>query len=225
MKIDKETIKWLSFCAIGGIVMLFGIASGLRILSLLLNLYKTYAEAYVYAGAGAALGGFISFFVAVLFFIITGGGFSILAGCGLVLAHLHKIGRKFIALGSGIGAIGMFIYILYLAYLEPSLIGAGLLPFVIFVLITLLDPFFIGALLTIVGRKKLKAHEKELKQEKKEEKEALEDFNIVPAYERRITCSLCGVDNPRSNRFCSKCGNLLESTIEGSSGGQTFINY
>jgi len=205
--------------------MLIGVSSGLRILSTLLNLYQTYAEGYVYAYAGNTIGGITSVVVNIIFFIISAGGYSVLVGCGLILVHLHRIGRKIISLGAGIGAVGMFIYILYLASIEPSLgQGSGLLPLIIFILITMLDAFFIGAILTIVGKKKMKAFEKMKKEQKKEEKELLNDTDIIPAYERGIHCPSCGALNEDSNRFCRNFSSIL-SPSPTPSDGQSFLSY
>ena len=206
--------------------MLLGAPSGFRILSLLLNLYKQYAEGYIFLAVGDNLGNFISFLISIFFYIIAGGGFSVLAGCGLILVHLHKLGRKIIAIGAGIGFVGMFLYILYVGSFESSIEPGetAIFEFLIFTLITLADFYFIGAILTIIGRKKMKSFEKEAKQEEQEWKNEVQNHTIIPAYERKISCSQCGADNKLDAKFCHKCGASLEEKVN-LEGRSSFMMY
>ncbi len=221
----KTNYKWLVITAIGGVIMIFGISSGLRILTLIFNLYINFAEVYVYEYIGSGIGNFISFIILILFYIIAGGGISVILGCLLILIHLHRLGRRIIALGAGIGAVGMFLYILYMASFTDFIdYGSeiALLQLLLYALITLADPYFFGALLTIIGRKKIKSFEKQLRQEKKEQLSLAQESQNYQV--RTIICSVCGISNPEENKFCKHCGNYLDRSYSGE-GRRISINY
>ena len=207
--------------------MILGINSGLKILTLLFSFYPTYGAPYVSYYAGPQIKSMLNLFITIILYIIAGGGISVLAGCGLVLIHAHKLGKKIIALGVGVGLFGLFFYILWSATYSDMVVPGSdlvLLQLVIFGLITIADPYFIGAIIVIIGRKKLNAYEKEQKKLKKEQNQAMQNLTIVPAYEREFSCPHCGTVNPFSNKFCSKCGNYLNQGA-GQDQNATFLNY
>jgi len=198
--------KWVLVCIIGGIMMVIGTASGLNLLPLIIELYDTYGVPYVSNFLGDRLTGILSFILIMILIVIAGGGISVIIGSILVLIHLHKFGKLLITLGSGMGIVGIILYIMWFITFAPSA--------ALFFLGLVLDIYFVGIILTIVGRKKMK---------KKETDEFDESFSepaiVSKEPEPRITddsilCPSCDSRNPRIATFCRNCGTALSYDLE-----------
>jgi len=191
---------------IGGILMIIGSSSGLSIFSILVGLYNTYGVGYVSDAIGKNLTTGLAIILRVILYIMAGGGISVIIGAILVLINFHKIGKIIISLGSGMGLVGIIIFIIW------SLIFVTSVGF--FILRLLIDIYFIGVVMTVIGRKKMK---------KKEEFEFNEDIlSIATENEKvdikksnnKITCAICKSINPENINYCRYCGTKLKYDLE-----------
>jgi hypothetical protein len=198
-------------CLIGGILMLIGTISGLQIFRLLIGLYFEYGRPYVSLAVGEGLATILSIILTIIFFIIIGGGLSVILGTLLVIIHAHKIGKIIISLGSGMGIFGLFIFIGYYLTFNPIRTGAD---FGFFILTLLLDVYFIGIILTIIGRKKMK---------KIKEDEIDKDFPSIEVIEydenleetsEQIKCPVCAAENLTRAVYCGSCGFEFTNALE-----------
>ncbi len=186
--------------------MIVGSASSLNLFPFLLDLYSSYGIAYVNRIVGRNITRVIAVILRIVLIIIAGGGISVIIGSILVLTHLHKLGRLLIILGSGMGLIGSIIFIMWNITFAPS---AG-----IFFLGLLLDFYFLGVILTIIGRRKMK-----IKEEDEFEEEDFEPLLTPNEPEVRINgntlpCPVCDTRNPKTATFCRQCGTSLNYDLE-----------
>lgn len=193
----KINYKWIAVIIIGGLLMIIGTFDGLPILTILIDLYFNYGAPYVSRAVGKNLASLLNILLTVIFYIISGGGISVIIGAVLVLARLQKIGKIVISLGSGMGLIGIIILIMWRITFET--------PGSIFIQL-IFNIYFIGVLITLIGRRKFK-------------KDSEEEFNeqiIAPTmqeYQDQL-CPTCSSSNPVTNAFCRKCGTNLNSVLE-----------
>ena len=178
--------------------MIIGSASSLNLFPFLLDLYSSYGIPYVNRIAGRNITRVLAIILRIILIIIVGGGISVVVGSILILAHLHKLGRLLIILGSGMGLIGSIVFIMWNITFAPS---AG-----IFFLGLLFDFYFIGVILTIIGRRKMK-----VKEEDGFEEEDFEPLLTPSEPERRINsdslpCPVCDTGNPKTATFFLQCG-------------------
>lgn len=186
--------------------MILGTASSLNLFPILLDLYDSYGIPYVNRIAGKNITRVLAIILRIVLIIIVGGGISVIIGAILVLTHLHKIGRLLITLGSGMGIIGSIIFIMWNITFAPS---AGA-----FFLGLLLDFYFIGIILTIIGRRKMK-----IKEEDEFEEDDFEPLLTPNEPERRVNgdslpCPVCDTRNPKTATFCRQCGTSLNYDLE-----------
>ena len=203
MKIKK---KWVIITILGGVLMILGTASGLNLFPFLLQLYDSYGIPYVRRVAGRNITMVLAVILRIILIIMAGGGISVIIGSILVLIHLHKFGRLLIILGSGMGLIGSIIFIMWNITFarSPAFFFLGLL----------LDIYFIGVILTIIGRKKMK-----VKEEDEFEEEDFEPLLTPNESERRmpsdtLPCPVCNTRNPKTATFCRQCGTSLDYDLE-----------
>ncbi len=186
--------------------MIIGSSSGLSIFSILVGLYNTYGVGYVSDAIGKNLTTGLAIVLRVILFIMAGGGISVIIGAILVLLHFHKIGKIIISLGSGMGLVGIFIFIIW------SLIFVTSVGF--FILRLLIDIYFIGVVMTVIGRKKMKIkkefefNEDILSIATENEKGDIEKSNNI------ITCVICKSTNPNNINYCRYCGTKLKYDLE-----------
>ena len=186
--------------------MIIGSASSLNLFPFLLDLYSSYGIAYVNRIAGRNITRVLAVILRIVLIIIAGGGISVIIGSILVLTHLHKFGRLLIILGSGMGLIGSIIFIMWNITFAPSV--------AIFFLALLLDFYFLGVILTIIGRRKMK-----IKEEEEFDEEDFEPLLRPNEPEPRINndtlpCPVCSTRNPKAATFCRQCGTSLNYDLE-----------
>jgi hypothetical protein len=145
-----------------------------------------------------------------MFYIIAGGGISVIIGAFLALIRLRRIGKLIISLGSGTGLIGMIIFLL----IEMTIITPinTWFEFGIFILRLLINLYFIGILMTIIGRKKIKNES-----DTKESELLHEIYQVKPQLrnnsEKKL-CPICNSWNPIYSKFCRECATEIDYILE-----------
>jgi predicted membrane protein len=141
---------------------------------------------------------------------MAGGGISVIIGTSLVIARLHKLGKLIISLGTGMGLIGLIIFLLIeTTLINPIETGSDL---GFFILRLLIDFYFIGVLLTIFAKRKMKVISKE-----PEEKKYIEQFlpqEKTGEITNKIKCPACKEENNDYEIYCQYCGTALKYNLE-----------
>ena len=195
--------------------MLLGNFSGLQLFQLIIGLYFEYGVPYVRTIIGPIPTTAVTIFLTVILYIMLGGGISVIVGTILILFHLHKLGKLIITLGTGTGLIGITIFLL----IETTIINPieTWIDFGFFIIRLLIDLYFLGIILAIIARKKMKKIGEEEgysggytpqllpEQEKEEEIEQLQ---------KKVICSICKSANPESESHCHYCGTALKYDLE-----------
>ena len=186
--------------------MIIGTTSGLNLFPLLLELYNSYGIPYINRIAGRNITRVLAVILRIVLIIMAGGGISVIIGSILILTHLHKLGRLLITLGTGMGIIGSIIFIMWNITFatSPAFFFLGLL----------LDMYFVGVILTIIGRRKMK-----IKEEDEFEEEDFEPLLTPNEPEPRINdenvpCPVCDTRNPKTATYCRQCGTSLNYDLE-----------
>ena len=198
---------------IGGILMLLGNFSGLQLFHLAIGLYFEYGVPYVRSIIGPIPTTALTIFLTIILYIMAGGGISVIVGTILILFHLHKLGKLIITLGTGTGLIGITIFLL----IETTIINPieSWFDFGFFILRLLIDLYFLGIILAIIARKKMKKigeeedytgeFVKDLFPEKEEETDQLQ---------KKIICPICKSANSDTDSHCHYCGTALKYDLE-----------
>ncbi|MBD3195700.1 MAG: hypothetical protein GF317_11625 [Candidatus Lokiarchaeota archaeon] len=141
-----ENKKWIAICIIGGIFMIIGSTVGS------VSFFATIFG--IASGLAPELQPIFNIVLTVFTYIALGGGVSVIIGAIIVALDHYGIGKFIITLGAGMGLIGLIIYIItgiYGGTLTNDLIA------ILINLLTLSGGFgFLGIILTILGRFKLK---------------------------------------------------------------------
>jgi hypothetical protein len=141
-----ENKKWMLTCIIGGILMILSSTVGGISFFITVSGYIT--------TLAPELAMILNIVLLVFNYIALGGGISVIIGTIMVALDHYGIGKFIIGLGAGMGLLGLIVYII------TGIIGGTLadqLVAVIVNLISLSGGFgFVGVLLTILGRAKLK---------------------------------------------------------------------
>ena len=211
----KVEIKWILVCILGGALMILGEFAGLQLFQLVIGLYFEYGVPYVRNVIGPIPTNALTIFLTIILYIMLGGGISVIVGAILVLIHLHKLGKLIITLGTGTGIFGISIFIL----IETTIINPidNWLDFGIFILRLLIDLYFIGIILAIIARRKMKKigkkeeftddYVQQMFQEKKKEEK-------TEQLQKKIVCPICKSANPDTNSQCHYCGTALKYDLE-----------
>ncbi len=195
--------------------MLIGNFSGLQLFQLIIGLYFEYGVPYVRNVVGPIPTTALTIFLTVILYIMLGGGISVIVGAIFVLIRLHKLGKLIITLGTGTGLLGISIFIL----IETTFINPidNWLDFGFFMLRLLIDLYFLGIILAIVARKKMKQigeeedytgkSVKDLFPEKEKEEE-------IDHLQKKIICPICKSANSDTESHCRYCGTALKYDLE-----------
>ncbi|TFG05300.1 MAG: zinc ribbon domain-containing protein [Promethearchaeota archaeon] len=192
--------------------MIIGNISGLQIFALLLELYFEYGESYLRGTIGNTSTRALTIFLMVIFYIMVAGGISVIIGTTLVLVHLHKIGKLIISLGTGTGLLGITIFLL----IETTIINPinSWLDFGLFIFRLVIDLYFLGIILVLIGRRKMK---------KISEEDTNENLFLPADYEKEdemerseiiVKCPVCSAGNSKVDSFCQSCGTALDYNFE-----------
>lgn len=141
-----ENKKWMILCIVGGILMI--LSSTIGGISFFITVSNIITEEV------PELAPILNLILQIFNYIALGGGISVIIGTIIVVIGQYGVGKFIIGLGAGMGLIGLIIYII------TGIIGGTLanqLMAIILNLISLSGGFgFVGVLLTILGRAKLK---------------------------------------------------------------------
>ncbi len=152
-----ENKKWILVCLLGGILMVIGSVIGST--AFFATLFEL-ASKYVNKEVSMVL----TWILVIFSYVSLGGGISVILGAIIAALNHYKLGKLAIALGAGLGLIGLIIFVIT-GIIAGTLVSS--LAVNVFALIALNGGFgFAGVLLTILGRRKLK-HDKEGKKEVK----------------------------------------------------------
>ena len=186
--------------------MIIGTTSGLNLFPFLLELYNSYGIPYINRIAGRNITRVLAVILRIVLIIMTGGGISVIVGSVLILTHLHKLGRLLITLGTGMGIIGSIVFIMWNITFatSPAFFFLGLL----------LDMYFVGVIMTIIGRRKMK-----IKKDDEFEEEDFEPLLTPIEPEPRfngdtLPCPVCNTGNPKTATYCRQCGTSLNYDLE-----------
>jgi len=193
--------------------MLLGNFGGLQLFHLAIGLYFEYGVPYVRSIIGPIPTTALTIFLTVVLYIMAGGGISVILGTILILFHLHKLGKLIITLGTGTGLIGITIFLL----IETTIINPieSWIDFGFFIIRLLIDLYFLGIILAIIARKKMKKigekedytgeFVKDLFPEKEEE---------IDQLQKKIICPICKSANSDTDSHCHYCGTALKYDLE-----------
>jgi len=109
---------------------------------------------------GPAAAATFSIVLQIFTYIAMGGGISVIIGALIVALGSYGIGKFIIGLGAGMGLIGLIIYLI------TSFIAGSMIADVIGLLLQILNGSygFLGVILTIIARRKLKKNKSEKKE-------------------------------------------------------------
>lgn len=147
MKMENK--KWMIFCGIGGILMIIGSTVG--DVSFFATIFAIITD------ANPTLAPILGIILRVFNYIALGGGISVIIGTMIVALNHYGIGKFIISLGAGMGLIGLIVFIITGVY--AGTLSSELLIWMIG-LLSLNGGFgFLGVILTIIGRFRLKKPE------------------------------------------------------------------
>jgi len=147
--IKLENKKWMILCGIGGILMILGSTVG--DVSFFATIFAIIND------ANPALAPILGLILRVFNYIALGGGISVIIGTIIIALNHYGIGKFIISLGAGMGLIGLVVYMITGIYVGT--LSIELLMWMIG-LLSLNGGFgFLGVILTIIGRFKLKKPE------------------------------------------------------------------
>jgi hypothetical protein len=116
------------------------------------------------------------------------------------------------SLGTGTGIFGIIIFLL----IETTIINPinSWVGFGFFILRLIIDLYFIGIILVLIGRRKMKKTSKE---------DSLENLPLQIDYNKEveleqtsnvIKCPVCSSGNSKVDNFCQSCGTALNYNLE-----------
>jgi hypothetical protein len=209
----KVESKWILVCIVGGILMFLGNFSGLQLFQLIIGLYFEYGVPYVRSVIGPIPTTALTIILTIILYIMLGGGISVIIGAILVLLHLHKFGKLIITLGTGTGLIGISIFLL----IETTIINPieTWLGFGFFILRLLIDLYFLGIILAIIARKKMKKFGEEEEFTSEFTKDLLsEKEEEIDQMQKKVICPICKSANSDTESNCRYCGTALKYDLE-----------
>lgn len=140
-----ENKKWIVICIIGGLLMF---------ISSIVGSVSFYALVFsVVSGIlGPVAAATLSIVLLVFTYIALGGGISVIIGAIIVALGSYGIGKFIIALGAGMGLIGLIIFLI------TSILAGSVISSIIGLILQILNGSygFLGVLLTIIARMRLK---------------------------------------------------------------------
>ena len=140
-----ENKKWILMCIVGGILMILGSVIGS------ISFFET-IFGYLSDEIGETMANVLSIILQILFYIAMGGGTSVIVGSLIVLMNHYRLGKFIIGIGAGMGLIGLIIFIIM------STIQGTVVSEIIGIVLAIINGSygFLGVILTIVARMKLK---------------------------------------------------------------------
>lgn len=139
-----ENKKWIIICIIGGILMILsGTVGNISFYETIFNPIMRYIS---------AIAPILKIILQIFSYIAMGGGISVIIGAILVSKGSYGVGKFIIGLGAGMSLLGLIIFLI------SGLIGGSLVADMKVILLEITNGSygFIGVLLTIFARMKLK---------------------------------------------------------------------
>lgn len=144
-----ENKKWMILCVFGGILMIIGSTVGD------VAFFRTIFD--LITDVNPDLAPILDIVLRIFNYIALGGGISVIIGVLILALNQYGIGKFIISLGAGMGLIGLIVFLITGIY--AGTLSSELLTWMIG-LIGLNGGFgFLGVILTIIGRFKLKKTE------------------------------------------------------------------
>ncbi len=140
-----ENKKWILLCIIGGILMFLGSMIGS------ISFFETIFGLLV-DEIGEDMANIVSIILQVLAYIAMGGGISVIVGVLMVAKDHYRLGKFVIGIGAGMGLIGLIVFII------TSIVNGTVVGEFLGIVLQILNGSygFLGVILTIIARKKLK---------------------------------------------------------------------
>jgi len=140
-----KNFGWILLCIIGGILMI--ISSVIGSVAFFETLFS-----YIEADVGEDVAKIVSLVIQILAYIALGGGISVIIGSIIVAMDHYRLGKFIIGIGAGMGLISLLIFLI-----TGIVEGSILEELDQIVLETIHGSYgFLGVILTIIGRIKLK---------------------------------------------------------------------
>ena len=140
-----KNFGWILLCIIGGILMI--ISSVIGSVAFFETLFS-----YIEADVGEDVAKIVSLVIQILAYIALGGGISVIIGSIIVAMDHYRLGKIIIGIGAGMGLISLLIFLI-----TGIVEGSILEELDQIVLETIHGSYgFLGVILTIIGRIKLK---------------------------------------------------------------------
>lgn len=140
-----ENKKWILLCIIGGILMIISsVVGSIAFFETLFDLIE--------ADVGEDVAKIVSLVIQILGYVAMGGGISVIIGALIVAMDHYRLGKFLISLGAGMGLISLIIFFIS-GIIEGSIVEdvEGIVSGIAHG-----SYGFLGILLTIFGRIKLK---------------------------------------------------------------------
>lgn len=140
-----ENKKWILLCIIGGILMFLGSMIGS------ISFFETIFGLLV-DEIGEDMANIVSIILQILAYIAMGGGISVIVGALMVAKDHYRLGKFVIGIGAGMGLIGLIVFII------TSIVNGTVVGEFLGIVLQILNGSygFLGVILTIIARKKLK---------------------------------------------------------------------
>ncbi len=140
-----KNFGWILLCIIGGILMI--ISSVIGSVAFFETLFS-----YIEADVGEDVAKIVSLVIQILAYIAIGGGISVIIGSIIVAMDHYRLGKFIIGIGAGMGLISLLIFLI-----TGIVEGSILEELDQIVTETIHGSYgFLGVILTIIGRMKLK---------------------------------------------------------------------
>ncbi|MFX1321032.1 MAG: hypothetical protein ACFFAQ_05235 [Promethearchaeota archaeon] len=140
-----KNFGWILLCIIGGILMIIGSVIGS------VAFFETLFS-YIEADVGEDVAKIVSLVIQILAYIALGGGISVIIGSIIVAMDHYRLGKFIIGIGAGMGLISLLIFLI-----TGIIEGSILEELDQIVSETIHGSYgFLGVILTIIGRIKLK---------------------------------------------------------------------
>ncbi|MHA1149746.1 MAG: hypothetical protein ACTSR8_16040 [Promethearchaeota archaeon] len=142
---EEGHAKWVLLCIIGGILMFLGSLVGGITLFVILGDFAT-------EQLGSEIGPIVGTILSILGYIAAAGGISVIVGAIIVAMDHYRLGKFVIMLGAGLGLIGLIIMLI------TGIMAGTAVDQVTGIVSTIINGSygFLGVLLTIFSRRKLK---------------------------------------------------------------------
>ncbi len=192
----NKSLFWIFLCALGGVLMIVGSATGSA-------LFYQYLYSLALPYVAPEFLPLIQSILTVLEYISFYGGYSVLVGAFFLLIKWVRVGKIIIMIATSFGMLGLIIYAITWAV---GSLGIPLDPPVQLILTQIYSLFtfnsgtaFAGTVLAVLGRYGVKRSEKAAKKSPTSNEKSKNNSDSK-------SCPKCGAKLPLKANFCNKCG-------------------